>query len=178
MTDTDRPKATNRTSGVPDPDIEEWAAREHKRRQAWLAGPTEAEKRGWARQYRARYRIRSWADPLEPDLTDEDVEQWAEREHKRRQAWAAGPTEAEMDNLAASPTAPWRSYTSQPGAGARFADAVDRLRSETYLAAEAMWGLLAEDPYRFWASFMDAGRSWDAGYTRPTRRRRIPLYDD
>ena len=33
-------------------EIEEWAAREKKRREAWLAGPSEAEKLKWSRRQR------------------------------------------------------------------------------------------------------------------------------
>ena len=35
-----------------DQEVEEWAAREKKRREAWLAGPTEADKREWSRHQR------------------------------------------------------------------------------------------------------------------------------
>jgi hypothetical protein len=33
-------------------EVEDWAEREKKRREAWLAGPSEAEKREWRRQQR------------------------------------------------------------------------------------------------------------------------------
>ena len=74
-------------------EIEAWAAREHKRREAWAGGPTDAEKQAWARRYRRRALLGLAESRLPP--SPEDVEQWAKRERKRREAWAAGPTEEE-----------------------------------------------------------------------------------
>jgi hypothetical protein len=74
-------------------EIDAWAAREHKRREAWASGPTDAEKQAWARGYRRRALLGLAESRLPP--SSEDVEQWAMRERKRREAWAAGPTEEE-----------------------------------------------------------------------------------
>jgi hypothetical protein len=38
--------------GVSDAEVETWAAREHQRRIDWSTGPTEHEKRAWARRQR------------------------------------------------------------------------------------------------------------------------------
>ena len=81
-------------------EIDAWAAREHKRRAAWLAGPSEEEKQDWARRYRWRATLGLDESRLGP--TPEDVELWAEREHKRRAAWLAGPTDAEKRTLGES----------------------------------------------------------------------------
>lgn len=70
-----------------------WAARELKRRQAWLAGPTEEEKQDWARRGRRRASLGFAESRLGPAA--EEVSEWAAREHKRREAWAAGPSEEE-----------------------------------------------------------------------------------
>jgi hypothetical protein len=74
-------------------EVDAWASREHKRREAWLAGPTENEQDDWARRYRRRAALGFTESRLGP--SGDDVAQWTEREHKRRQAWLAGPGEEE-----------------------------------------------------------------------------------
>ena len=74
-------------------EVEAWASRERKRREAWMAGPTEHERHEWARRYRRRSPLGFGEARLGP--TDDEVAEWAEREHKRRQAWLAGPTDEE-----------------------------------------------------------------------------------
>ena len=83
----------NRTLHPTADEIDAWAVREHKRRAAWLAGPSEDEKQDWARRHRWRAAVGLAESRLGP--TSEDIELWAEREHKRRAAWLAGPTDAE-----------------------------------------------------------------------------------
>jgi hypothetical protein len=187
-TPKDSPESSHSTthttthSAASDPDVDEWADREHKRRQAWLNGPTETEKRAWARRYRGRYGAPRFEDPYDYDVyeaSDQDVEKWAAREHRRRQAWASGPTEAEREDFAIR-TAPRQSsygpvigddyYTS-------YTDSIDRMRREAYLAAEGAWSWLTDTPYRLWSELTDAGRAWESGYGMPSRRRRVSLYD-
>ena len=79
-------------------EIEAWATREHKRREAWLTGPNQHEQDDWARRYRRRSALGFSESRLGPSR--EEVAQWAEREHKRRQAWLAGPTEEEKRDWA------------------------------------------------------------------------------
>ncbi len=79
-------------------EIEAWAGREHKRRQAWLAGPTEGEKLDWARRRRRRAVFGLEESRLGPIA--EEIEAWAGRERKRREAWVAGPTEEEKRDWA------------------------------------------------------------------------------
>ena len=79
-------------------EIDDWATREHKRRAAWLAGPSEEERHGWARRFRWGAMLGWEESRLGP--TEEDVSTWAAREHKRRQAWLAGPSEAEKRSWA------------------------------------------------------------------------------
>jgi hypothetical protein len=74
-------------------EVEAWSARERKRREAWLAGPTEHERHEWARSYRRRSALGFSEARLGP--TDEEVAEWAAGEHKRRQAWLAGPSDEE-----------------------------------------------------------------------------------
>jgi hypothetical protein len=83
-----------RQSLPPTPEeVEAWAAREHARREAWLAGPSAEERQEWARRYRWRAALGLEETRLAP--TPEDVERWAERERSRRAAWTQGPREAE-----------------------------------------------------------------------------------
>lgn len=70
-----------------------WASRECKRREAWLAGPTEFEQHEWARRSRRRSMFGLSESALGP--TAEEAAEWAAREHKRRQAWLAGPNDEE-----------------------------------------------------------------------------------
>jgi hypothetical protein len=79
-------------------EIDAWSSREHKRRQAWLAGPGEAEKQAWARRYRYRALMGLAESRLPP--SPEDVSLWASRERKRREAWREGPTEEEKQDWA------------------------------------------------------------------------------
>jgi len=74
-------------------EIDAWAEREHTRRTAWLAGPSEDEKLAWSRRYRWRARLGLEESRLGPSPAD--VDRWAEAEHKRRAAWLTGPSETE-----------------------------------------------------------------------------------
>jgi hypothetical protein len=79
-------------------EAEAWAAREHKRREAWLAGPTEDEQREWARRYRRRAAFGLAESSLGP--SEEEISDWKEREHKRREGWLKGPTDGEKRDWA------------------------------------------------------------------------------
>jgi len=53
-------------------EVEEWAAREKRRREAWLAGPSEAEKRNWSRRQRHLGELRDLYGPSDgPDVETE-----------------------------------------------------------------------------------------------------------
>jgi hypothetical protein len=49
-------------------EIEQWAKRERKRREAWAAGPSDEEKAAWAHRERRRRLIRSSADPEDMEI--------------------------------------------------------------------------------------------------------------
>lgn len=180
-------------ASVEDPDVAEWAEREHQRRQAWLKGPTEDEKRAWARRHgRRSYGPSVASGPYDPyddsGPTDEEVDKWAHREQQRRRAWASGPTSTERDAYASRHFSYSGSYGPQGGSygpqGGSYGpedesywDAMDRMRSDAYVAAEGVWSWLTEAPYRLWADAVSSGRQWEEGYGRPLRRRRISLYD-
>jgi hypothetical protein len=77
-------------------EINAWAARERRRREAWLAGPSEEEKQEWVRRWRWRAAVGLAESRLPP--TREEVEAWGVREHARREAWLAGPSEDEKQD--------------------------------------------------------------------------------
>ncbi len=79
-------------------EIDAWAVREHKRREAWMDGPTDAEKQDWARRYRYRALVGLAESRLPP--SPEEIELWASRERKRREKWLEGPTEDEKQDRA------------------------------------------------------------------------------
>jgi hypothetical protein len=58
-------------------EVEEWAQREKKRREAWLAGPSEAEKREWSRHQRHLSELRELYGA--GDRPDSEVEREVER---------------------------------------------------------------------------------------------------
>jgi hypothetical protein len=79
-------------------EVEDWATREHQRRAAWLAGPSQEERDQWARRYRRRAVMGLAESGLGP--SPDEVAQWADREHKRREAWLAGPGDQEQRDWA------------------------------------------------------------------------------
>ena len=70
-------------------EIDAWAEREHKRRQAWLNGPGVVERLDWAERHCRDIDATGGID------IEAEAEAWKEREHKRRQAWLNGPSEQE-----------------------------------------------------------------------------------
>jgi hypothetical protein len=74
-------------------EVDAWASRERKRRQAWLAGPSQDEQHDWAHRRRQRAALGFTESRLGPSR--DEVAEWAQREHKRRHAWLEGPTEHE-----------------------------------------------------------------------------------
>jgi hypothetical protein len=65
------------TYAVPESDVAAWADRERKRRQAWLAGPSEEEKKAWARAKRRRRE----RDDLAASAYDEVEDELGEARH-------------------------------------------------------------------------------------------------
>lgn len=66
-----------------DHEVEGWAAREKKRREDWLAGPTEAEKLEWRRRQRRLRESRELYDEL-------DEREFALERRLERDAYLAG----------------------------------------------------------------------------------------
>jgi hypothetical protein len=106
--------------------------------------------------------------------SDEDVEEWAVREHKRRQAWAAGPTAEEKERFADRAgygTRPWSSFDDETNPGP-----ADWRRRQSVQAVQWLWWWLTEAPYKMWSDLIDTDDRWESSFGRPPRRRRSP-YD-
>jgi hypothetical protein len=119
---------------VSESEIEAWAAREHKRRQAWLEGPSEGEKQEWARLERQR-RMREHQDYPEH--------------------WSLDPEIAEGRRIA------------------------NRWQRDLAFALTGVAGRLVESPYRILGSLIREGREWESEHYVPKGgRRRVRLDDD
>jgi hypothetical protein len=123
--------------------------------------------------------------------TQEEVEAWAERVRKRRQAWVDGPTEEErhewlrrerMRRLArlgigaeAGPgngvSAGYEPYDDRRHIQKRYV-------REVRLAAEGLGVLMATLPFRALAELVAAGREFEEETLHPARRRWVPFYDE
>lgn len=170
-----------------DEDAEDWAARERERRRAWLEGPTDAEKRAWARSRQRE------AGDLEPGLaasgpTDEEVEEWAARERERRRAWAEGPTDAEKRAWARSRRGRGgRGRSARRGKhpledalyGPPSEETMRRIWREGELATKGLFSWLTGAPYSYWDDLVESGLEEEAEYEASGRPpRRIRLYSD
>jgi hypothetical protein len=164
-----------------DEEVEEWAERERRRREAWLSGPSELEKRDWARQqYHHRMESEDYSEPVTP-ITDEEVEEWAERERKRRQAWLSGPSELEKRDWARRQYHRRRThYSDYPYEESRDETVSERsfaVEREAELAAKGFISWFLEWPHHLWANMVETGRETEDKLYRPTRRRRIKYCD-
>jgi hypothetical protein len=109
-------------------EIEEWAARERRRREAWLKGPTDEERRAYAHGLR-----------------------------QRRLAEAFDEGEQRLGDVARTGV---------------------RMGRETQLAAEGAMRLFYRWSRRTFAELVEAGREWEEETSLPVRRRRVPLDDE
>ena len=111
--------------------------------------------------------------------TEREVQEWAEREKKRRQDWLAGPSEAEKRE--------WSERQRHRSELKELSDAGDRpdseiereleqrLRREAYLARVGILDLLLHWPPRLGAKLIRSGLDAQYDYyTEPASRRRVP----
>jgi hypothetical protein len=111
--------------------------------------------------------------------TDQEVEEWAKREKKRREAWVAGPSEAEKRE--------WRlrqrhlgELKDLYGAGDRPDYELERelerrFRRDAYLARAGLLDLLLHWPPRLGAKLIRSGLDAQYDYyTEPASGRRVP----
>ena len=110
-----------------DQEVEEWAEREKKRREAWLTGPSESEKREWRRRQAELKELKEMFGP------SDDPDSMLERQLERR------------------------------------------LRREAYLARAGILDLLMHWPPRLGAKLIRSGLDAQYDYyTEPAFRRRVP----
>jgi hypothetical protein len=114
------------------------------------------------------------------EVTQAEIDAWAERERRRRAEWLAGPTEEERAAFA-------RRVRSRRIAAAfdegeeRIAETMRmgvRYGRETQLAAEGAAALLYRWSRRTFADLVRAGREWEEETTLPNVRRRVSLHDE
>ncbi|HVL22827.1 MAG TPA: hypothetical protein VM450_02025 [Thermomicrobiales bacterium] len=120
-------------------EVEAWAERVRKRRQAWVDGPTEEEKHDWQRRERARRAAR-----LEPE-----AESGAGNGERKR----LDPYEERLRLQ--------RRYTR-----------------EVRLATEGIGVWFATWPFRVLADLVVTGQEWEEDTLHSARRRWIPFSDD
>ena len=110
-----------------DQEVETWAEREKNRREAWLAGPSDAEKREWSRRQRELSELRELYG------ASDEPESELERELERR------------------------------------------LRRDLHLARAGILGLFLNLPYSVGAKLIRSGLDAQYNYyTEPAFRRRMP----
>ena len=116
-------------------------------------------------------------DPIVLEPTEAELQEWAERERKRREAWLQGPSaeeraayiRAERDRRAAE----------AQDQEARIAERLRQMRiypREAQLAAEGAMSLLVKWSRQGFAELVRAGRAWEEEVAEP-RRRRVPIDD-
>jgi hypothetical protein len=126
---------------------------------------------------------------LEP--TEAEVESWAERVRRRRQAWVDGPTEEEKQDWLRRERArrlaqlEFEAETRPGNGGATTFDSYEERRRlqrhyirDMRLATEGLGIWMATWPFRALAELVATGREWEEESLRPARRRWIPFYDD
>lgn len=111
--------------------------------------------------------------------TDQEVEEWAEREKRRREAWLTGPSESEKSD--------WRRRQRELRELKEMSGLSDdpdsmlerqlerRLRRDAYLARAGILDLLTHWPPRLGAKLIRSGLDAQYDYyTDPAFRRRVP----
>ena len=108
-----------------------------------------------------------------------EIDEWAERERKRREAWLNGPSPEEREAYAQRERERRSAdATSATARAAELARRSQRYARETQLAAEGAFSLATRWSRRGFAELMRAGREWEEDATKPGAKRRIRLDDD
>ena len=111
--------------------------------------------------------------------TDQEVQEWAEDEKKRRAAWVAGPTDAEKREWTRRQQH-LRELKEHYGASDEPESELERqlerrLRRDAYLARAGIVDLLLNWPHRLGAKLIRSGLDAQYDYyTEPAFRRRVP----
>jgi hypothetical protein len=124
------------------------------------------------------------AEPNTADVgpTDAEIENWAQQERARREAWLQGPTQAQKSDWAARERTRRLAEGSLKSAASRLAPGenpmflMQRYAREAQLAAEGAVSLVFNLSVRdVFDQLVQAGRDWEEEYTSRPVRRRIAL---
>jgi hypothetical protein len=114
------------------------------------------------------------------DPTQAEIDEWAAREKRRREAWLSGPSPDERAEYARQVRQRRVSDAFDEGES-RVSEGVQlgvRYGREAQLAAEGAMTLFYRWSRRRMADLIRAGREWEEETTLPNRRRRVPLDDE
>jgi hypothetical protein len=123
----------------------------------------------------------------DPDAVSEsEIEAWAEREHKRRQAWLEGPSESERQEWARLERRrrirehhDYPEYWSLDAELAEGRRITDRWQRDLAFALTGVVSRLVESPYRILGSLIREGRERESEHYAPKGRKpRVRLDDD
>jgi hypothetical protein len=123
----------------------------------------------------------SAGDPVMLEPTEAELDDWAARERKRRQAWVSGPTAEERAEWAQRERMRRLSHLSVEDREAVLAEwtrQMVRYPREMQLAAEGMISLIYQWSRRQMTEFVRAGRDWEDQFSRATRRGRVHIDED
>jgi hypothetical protein len=109
-----------------------------------------------------------YADAWGPTRTE--VDEWALREHARRQKWLLGPGEEEKRT--------WARYERRRRMGEIGEAQLERSLREAALARLGVWSLLTLSPMEAWRRLIDAGREHEELFGRPRPRPRVRMDDE
>jgi hypothetical protein len=123
--------------------------------------------------------------------TEEEVEAWAERVRKRRQAWVDGPTDEEKHEWLRRERIRRMARAELGGEDRSNSGGHDgydhygertriqqRYMRDVRLAAEGLGVMMVTFPFRALAELVAPGREWEEDTLRPAGRRWIPFYED
>ena len=114
------------------------------------------------------------------EVTEAEIDAWAERERQRRAEWLQGPTREEREAYARRVRTRRIAAAFDEGEEA----IADKMRSglrygrESQLAAEGAAALVYRWSRRTFAELVRAGREWEEETTLPNVRRRVSLHDE
>jgi hypothetical protein len=119
-------------------------------------------------------------EPIALEPTQTEIDEWAAREKRRREAWLSGPSQEERADYARQVRQRRVSDAFDEGES-RVSEGVQlgvRYGREAQLAAEGAMTLFYRWSRRRMAELVRAGREWEEETTLPNRRRRVPLDDE
>jgi hypothetical protein len=120
-------------------------------------------------------------DPIMLEPTEAELEEWAERERKRRQQWLNGPSSEERAEWARRERMRRLARLSDEDRDlvlSEWTRQMVRYPREAQLAMEGMFSVFFHWSRRQMAEFVRAGRDWEDQFGRAARRRRVHLDPD